>query len=191
MKIVNGNLMFILVSCEEKTELNRFIELTLKTNVYLSTELNTENYKKLKLRIYGIQNPTLCINELKMYVNDYIDFEETENNKLDIWSDGIKVGVYEFDKYEEEINEYKIEDWIGEYKSLSENYLNQSKLHTKESILWTKFIDNLRFHLNKEIENCEIKNDFINKESETYNSNIKLTNLATKILNIIKEYKSE
>ena len=183
--------MFKLISIKKITGNENHVELILDVNIFFSRTINIDNYKKLKLKIYGINNDKQFINEIEKYVNENIDFEEIENKKLDIWSDAHKIGEYAFDKYEEEISEYDVQDWINEFKRLNTFFYQIYDAQTKKSLLWNDVIKNLTFQLDKEIKNTELKNEVVEKDSEVFNRNISKMKFAKKIITIIEQYQLE
>lgn len=182
--------MFTLISVDKKAEAENLIQLNLNGNPFLPREFKDE-YKNYQLKIYGLKNESVFLSEIGKYIGEFIDIEEVENEKLDFWSDTIQIGEFKFEKYEEIVTDYGIEDWKREYQSAIRYFYKQYDNHTKDTVLKRKFIDNLIFFLKKEIDNSERKNEFLGEKAEMNNPNKKAIELANKILNLIEQYKKE
>jgi len=191
LKIVNADKMFTLISVNKKANSENIVQLKLDGNPYLPREFKSEEYKKYELEIYGIKDQSRFITKMSEFVDSYIDFEELDNKKLDVWSDGYQIGEFTFTKYEEIIQTFEKEDWIDKQKSLIAYFYKKSDEHIKDSVRWRKFIDNLEFFIKKEIENTETKNTFLKKIKGTGDKNNSKYVLANKILNLVEQYKQE
>lgn len=190
MKIVNGNKIFSLISVNEHSELDDVVKLELNGNPLVPRNFNDKAYHKYQLVIFGIEDRDHFIDRIKVFTGEYIDIEVTKDGKLDFWSDAYQIGTFIFEKYEEIINPFNQKDWINEYKTLVEYCIKQNDNQVKQSMRWTKFVDKLKFSINKETTNSEKRIGFLKGKTEALEINKKRQAFSKKILKIIDQYEN-
>ena len=181
--------MFTLVSVKNGEEGG--VELEFDTTPWLPREVDPERYKRTRLFIYGLREEETFIAKLENYTGDFIDIEQLESKNLDFWSDAEQIGVYSFDRYSEIIEDYGINQWQEQYKSLCDQYHKLNDAYNQESLVWSRFVENVRFLLNKEVTNTKIKDQFLGPGSRSRDLNDKTNKLASKVLNLIEQYENE
>ncbi|MGH1364555.1 MAG: hypothetical protein ACRBF0_13425 [Calditrichia bacterium] len=182
MKIVDSNSMFTLISVDGEST---------KDGVKLKLEGNPQKQFKYQLLIYGLKKKSEFVKEISEFVGAFIDVDELKDSKLDFWSDAYQIGEFEFERYEEIVKPFEMEDWISKYNSLSKHYAKCSENYSTRNLRWRKFIDNLEFFLKKEIGNYEAKIEFLAEDQKATNSAVKAFELARGIQNLLEQYRIE
>ncbi|WP_341226712.1 hypothetical protein [uncultured Arcticibacterium sp.] len=187
MSIINSKTFFNLRSVTAVPH-SLHIQLILDGNPYLPREFNSRDFKTYKLEVHLLSQNPKVLDLLERQIGEYIEISKEGGFLLfsDEWS---FVGKLEFEKFEEVILEYGIDDWQKEYQSLIEIYYKEYDSNIKESRDNRVFIDKLKVFLDKEIKNTELKNTFL-KHTDKSNSNQKKMDLAVKILNLIEIYQA-
>jgi hypothetical protein len=188
MKIINAKTFFTLVSVKGFTQSAK-IELILSRNPFLPRKFNKRDFKSYVLQIHLLSQNSKFLDLLKSQVGELIEISD-EDGMLVFSNDWSFIAEIEFEKYEEFVNEFGIEDWAKDYESLIEFYYKEYDSNVRDSMSTKKFIDKLKFFLEKEIENTELKNSFLIETRNEISVDSNKIDLAIKILNLIKTYET-
>ncbi|WP_271394090.1 hypothetical protein [Aequorivita sinensis] len=167
------------------------MKLKLTHTNHFPRKLKPNEFKNYELHLNGIEKKEKLKTELKKFIDDYLDIEQTETKMLDFWSDGYQIGEFKIDSFLEIVTELDKEDWIENYQNLLNFYYKQFDLTNKESHLQTKFLDRLKKLKEEELKKYERKSEFFKEDKDKINALNERMNLANRIEQMRQQFISE